>query len=443
MEITFFLLNLLICLMEAFLMVDFYTAFFKLRENVERRYTKWAVIVGAAIMVRGVNCLNNSGVNLIAMQIIYLSILLIFFKGSLPKKIFCFLVTDIIMIGVEFLWMVMMSHPADFYIYQVQENRIREVMGLLGIKGLAFFFFNLLKRLSKKMENRMQVKTLLLYCSVPLATVGIMVSLAYMSYDYEGDRFLQNILVGSSILVIVGNMALFYIFDNYMASQEEIRKQELIIARMELEEKRYGQIEAVNREHAGFLHDIRHHLRTIGGMAAENRGEEIVEIVSQLQDTIAEAAVERFCPDVLLNTIINEKKREAQQCGLEFKLTMEPDFGLDHVEKADVIIMISNLFENAIEAASKCENGYVKSFFFSRNDGHFSVIKIINNYSGEILVQDELLISSKGDKALHGYGVANVMETVKKYGGNFRYSFADGIFTAVVVLPKETLISKR
>lgn len=439
MDITFFLLNILICLIEAFLMVDFYAAFFKLRENVDRSYTKWSVIVGAATLVRLVNCFNNAGINLIAMQIIYLSILLIFFKGSIPKKIFCFLVTDIIMIGVEFLWMVMMSHPSDFYIYQVQENKIREVMGLLGIKGLAFFFFNLLKRLSKKMENRMQVKALLLYCSVPLATVGIMVSLAYMSYDYEGDRFLQNLLMGSSILVIVGNMALFYIFDNYMASQEEIRKQELVIARMELEEKRYGQIETVNREHAGFLHDIRHHLRTIGGMAAENSTEEILEIVSQLQVTISEAAVERFCPDVLLNTIINEKKREAQQYGLEFKLTMEPDFRMDHVEKADVIIIISNLFENAIEAASKCkcESGYVKGFFFSQNDGHFYVIKIVNNYSGEILVQDGLPVSSKDEKVLHGYGVANVMETVKKYGGNFQYSYVDGVFTAVVVLPKE------
>lgn len=437
MDITFFLLNILICLMEAFLMVDFYAAFFNLRENVDRSYTKWTVIVCAATLVRLVNCFNSTGINLIAMQMIYLSILLIFFKGSLPKKIFCFLVTDIIMIGVEFLWMVMMSHPSDFYIYQVQENKIREVMGLLGIKGLAFFFFNLLKRLSKKMENRMQVKTLLLYCSVPLATVGIMVPLAYMSYDYAGDRFLQNILVGSSILVIVGNMALFYIFDNYMASQEEIRKQELVIARMEMEEKRYEQIETVNREHAGFLHDIRHHLRTIGGMAAENRTEEILEIVSQLQVTISEAALERFCKDVLLNTIINEKKREAQQYGLEFKLTMEPDFRMDQVEKADVIIMISNLFENAIEAASKCESGYVKSFFFCQNDGHFLIIKIVNNYNGEIFVQDELPVSSKEDKALHGYGIANVMETAKKYGGNFQYSYADGIFTAVVVLPKE------
>lgn len=437
MEITFFLLNILICLIEAFLMVDFFAAFFKLRENVDRSYTKWAIIVGAAALVRVVNCFNNTGLNLFAMQIIYFSILLFLFKGSLPKKIFCFLVTDIIMIGVEFLWMIMMSHPSDFYIYQVQENRIREVMGLLGMKGLAFFFFNLLKRFGKKMGNRMQTKTLLLYCSVPLATVGIMVSLAYMNYDYAGDRFLQNILVGSSILVIVGNMALFYIFDNYIASQEEIRKQELVIARMEMEEKRYEQIERVNREHAGFLHDMRHHLRTIGGMAAENKTVEILEVVSQLQVTISEAASERICPDVLLNTIISEKKCEAQQNGLDFKLTMEPDFKMDEIEKTDVIVILNNLFENAIEAAQKCKGGYVKSFFYCQNDGHFSVIKIINNYCGEIIVQDELPLSSKSDKKLHGYGVANVMETVKKYGGNFQYYHEDGIFTSVVVLPKD------
>ena len=437
MEVTFELLNLLICLIEAFLMVDFYAAFFKLRESMEHSYTKWIIIVGAAGIVRVVNCFNNTGLNLLAMQIIYFSVLLIFFRGSLSKKIFCFLVTDIIMIGVEFLWMVMMSHPSDFYIYQMQENRIREMIGFLGMKGLAFFFFNLLKRLSKKVGNRMQVKTLLLYCSVPLATVGIMVSLAYMNYDYAGDRFLQNILLASSVLVIMGNMAIFYIFENYIASQEEIRKQELVIARMEIEEKKYAQIESVNREHARFLHDIRHYLKTIGGMAAENRTGEIREIVSQLQITISEAAEERVCSDILLNTIIVEKKREAQRNGLDFKLTMEPDFRMDKVEKTDVIVIINNLFENAIEAASKCENGYVKGFFFCQNDGHFSVVKVVNNYNGEMQVRDEVPVSSKNDNTLHGYGVSNVMGTVKKYGGDFQYSFESGVFTAIVVLPKE------
>lgn len=435
MEQIYNVINSLICFFEVYLIVDFFRGFFSIREKFNRRYTETLVILVTGITVRIINSLNSSSINLISMQIVYSAILFILFNGSILKKIFIYLVMNIIMIGCEFLWIVMMSHSSEFYIYQMQESQMGVMLSLLGLKLMAFFLFNLIKRLAKKDYYRMNIQTLILYCIVPVATIGIMVALAYLNVDFADSRFLQNLLIGSAALMVVGNVLIFYVFDNYTSSMEKIYKQEITIARLELEEKRYTQIEAVNQSHSRFLHDIRHYMKIIGAFAAENKSSEIMEILPELQIRLSNAAMEIFCSNQLLNTILNEKKNESQKNEVDFKVIIEPDFCIEQIEKTDLIVIMGNLLENAIEAASKCEDGFVKAFLFTQNDGHFVVIKIINNYIGEIEVKEEKLITRKEEKEIHGFGVQNVRSVVDKYGGNFQCYFEKGRFTAVVVLP--------
>ena len=281
----------------------------------------------------------------------------------------------------------------------------------------------------------MEIKNFLLYSIVPLATLGIMVSLAYLDIDFDSIRFVQFLLILCSILSVIGDILIFYVFDRFSASIEKLRRQDVVITKMEMEERRYEQIEAVNQEHARFLHDIRHYMRAIGAMALENHDEEILDILSQLQVKISDAEIEMYCPNRLLNTILNEKKRETAEKGIDFELKIEPDFRIDQVENMDLIVIMGNLLDNAIEAAAKCGEGFVKIYLFSQNNASFSVIKIVNNYVGEIKIKNAKIQTIKEDKTKHGFGIQNVAASIEKYGGNLQNFYEDNKFTAVVLLP--------
>ena len=123
MNILFDLVEIFICVLEAYLMFDFFMAFFPLRRHFQRRYMKVAAVVITAVCVRLVNSLDSSMVNIIAMQIIYLSLLFGMFCGNVLRKVFFYMVATAIMIGSEFLWIVVMSLPADFSIGQIQNNQ--------------------------------------------------------------------------------------------------------------------------------------------------------------------------------------------------------------------------------------------------------------------------------------------------------------------------------
>ena len=76
----------LICVLEVYLVFDFFSAFFGLRCRFAGRYTQAALIPAIAAGVYGINTFNNATVNIISMFMNYLAVILIFFQGKLFKK---------------------------------------------------------------------------------------------------------------------------------------------------------------------------------------------------------------------------------------------------------------------------------------------------------------------------------------------------------------------
>ena len=440
MEVIFELFEVSLCVLEAYLMIDFFMTFFPLRRRLQKKYVKLTAVVMTAVCVKVVNLLDSSTVNLIAMQIIYLSVLFGMFVGKALKKIFCYLVALAIMMGSEFLWIVIMAAPSDFSMNQIQNiqtSRTSGYIALLGIKIIAFILFIFTKRIVPNSNSKMNIRNFGLFSVVPVSTLGIMLALAYLDIDFDSKSFVQILLMIFSVLIVIGNILIFSVFDKYIVSMEKLRQQEIIITKMELEEKRYEQIDTVNREHASFLHDIRHYMRVIGGLANERQQSEIVKLLSELQIKVSEAETKIYCPNRLLNTILNEKKKEADERNLDMRIVIEPGFMVDYIENMDLIVIMGNLLDNAIEAAEKCELGYINVYLSAQNNNAFSTINIVNNYVESIEVKNDKIISSKQDKTKHGYGIQNVNNTVQKYNGFLQNLYEDNVFSAIVMLPNK------
>lgn len=435
MELIFKSVQIFICVLEAYLMFDFFLTFFPLKESVCNKYMKTAAVLCTAGCVYLVNSLDSSIINIVGMQIIYITMIIAVFQESFFRKIPYYLMATAIMAGSEFLCIIFLSHPSNFSLSQVTTNVASMIFFLLCTKLIAFILFNIVKGILGRSNNRMSRKNLLLYSVVPIATLGIMISLAYLNIDWDQIGFVHVLLIISSVLVLIGNILIFYVFDRYSQSTEKLRQQELTITKMEIEEKHYEQIERVNQEHAAFLHDIHHYLQAIGEMASENNDEEIVKTISELQIKIANTETSMFSHNKLLNAILNERKKAADEKDVSMRIIIEPEFTVDHIKNVDLIVIMGNLLDNAIEAASKCTQGYVKVFLFSQNSRYFSVIKIVNNYAGKLSIQDDNILTSKDDKLMHGFGIKNVSDISAKYGGYLQNFHENGVFTSIVILP--------
>ena len=205
------LVQVFVCIFEVYLMFDFFSSFFPLKEALSEKHKRVLIVLGSSACVFIVNALNNSIINIAAMQVIYLFILFGAFCGGFFKRIVS---------GSEFIAIVLLSLPSDFSMSDIQKNPISIIYSLLCAKLLSFIFFNVVKRIPKNTSNKMDLKNLMLYIVVPVSMMGIMIAIAYLNIDFASMGIGKVLLIFSSILAIVGSVLTFYVFDRYSSTPE-------------------------------------------------------------------------------------------------------------------------------------------------------------------------------------------------------------------------------
>lgn len=133
-----------------------------------------------------------------------------------------------------------------------------------------------------------------------------------------------------------------------------------------------------------------------------------------------------------IDFLINRAKARADEKKILF--TIKVDIVEIPIEEYDFFSVLSNLLDNAIEASMQNDEseGYISLQILSLNN--VFKLRLENSYLIEPVKRDKRFISHKGDNDMHGWGIENVKEIVKKYNGRFDINYGDGIFLAIIVL---------
>ena len=135
------------------------------------------------------------------------------------------------------------------------------------------------------------------------------------------------------------------------------------------------------------------------------------------------------------NAILSEKGRLAEKQNIIFDAYVEPGIVLDMVEDVDLIAMLGNLLDNALRAAKTYkEEAFVNVRIYMQDIRGFCVLKIVNSYSGDIIMKEDTFISTKKEKGIHGLGIKSVNRMAEKYGGYLTCKAKDDVFEAVLLI---------
>lgn len=126
------------------------------------------------------------------------------------------------------------------------------------------------------------------------------------------------------------------------------------------------------------------------------------------------------------------EKAKEKNISINTKGIVLKNYQLDEI---DLCVIIGNLLDNSIEACEKIEN----------KDNRFIMFECqqINNYLSLTIVNSILdttqldfdLRTTKKNKKLHGFGIKNVKEIIKKYDGVMDCGVVDNSFKINIVFP--------
>ena len=171
-------------------------------------------------------------------------------------------------------------------------------------------------------------------------------------------------------------------------------------------------------------HDRRHHNLVLLEFANNNDIENVRAYLSSLVDSDSEVWGElRYCENKTVNTVLTAYERRAAEHGIKVSISAKASRDLA-VSPQDLVIVIANLFENAINATAKLKSEDRHIHIYMKDSAQRLLIKVENPCRENFMF----------DETLFGVGIRSVITTTNKYEGMYDFCAENGIFSAKVSL---------
>lgn len=186
-----------------------------------------------------------------------------------------------------------------------------------------------------------------------------------------------------------------------------------------------------------YRHDTRHTYRLMEAYLEAGQTKQLKEFLEQLNGQIDEIKSSRYCENIAVNGIITMLTKKTDQEQVAFTCQTDIPAKLNGINEYEFATVISNLLENAIEAAAKVpevEKRKVSIRVFPFKAQY--MLEVRNTYSGSIELSKETGLPISHGGQLHGYGLQSVQAYVDKSGAIMNLSYTEDEFCVQLLLKK-------
>lgn len=245
-----------------------------------------------------------------------------------------------------------------------------------------------------------------------------------------GNNILLFVYNGVFILVVIGS---FLFLQRWY--QKEMAKEVGVT-----EDTYQAEIKTLITSVSSLRHDFTNHIQVLHGLLQLGEAERAKEYLASLSKEVQ--AIESLQLNIDhpgLSILLQTKKLTAQNYNINMNFSVSRH-SFDKIKTTDLIKILSNLIDNAIDAAIELPEGERKITIFINADNIHSIFKIIN--TGPTIVEKEHIFkqgysTKKAESGkIRGQGLFIVREIVNKYDGQISiYSSGELETTALVKIP--------
>lgn len=370
-------------------------------------------------------------VSAVILILLLLGYSIVFLKGNLYNKVFIVFFNVLIILTVNTLMLTIFGwiFNADFNNLAQMRNSAR-VMLLVITKFLYFICTRLIIKMKKGKSYSLSGKEWILVICIFLITlmIGVMMFEAIWKEEYN-DTVLAVFAVGLILINVITYSLLSRL------SKENARKTELAILEIQLHEQaeRMNEINNMYTEILHIRHDIKKCVNCASVLLQQGKYSEaekyLNDISSEKLGTIKEYVVLK---SGVISAVINSKLSECRRNNILIETSISDC--VDGFSDIDISILLSNLFDNAIEACMKLNEGRFLSFHMFLYMGY---LRIVMNNSVDSSNAGNIRFTTKPDRKNHGFGIKTITEISEKYNGMHDFRFVGNEFIADIWLKKK------
>ena len=249
----------------------------------------------------------------------------------------------------------------------------------------------------------------------------------------QENYYVDLMVICIDVTVVILDFAIVGLFIQSIKKQKNIVESEAVLARVKNEIALYRSISDNLEKQKRKSHEYNNHMAAIKGMLVQGQIDELQKYVSVIVEKEKKLPAEINTYHTIINAILNTKYDEIKQKDITLIMKVNDLSGITMSDE-DIVVLLSNLLNNAIEACEKSKEKMLKLKFVIEDE---QIILSVKNSIAELPISvDGQLVTSKVDKEdSHGIGMKNIVDVIEKYSGRYVIDYDQQWFTVSMIIP--------
>lgn len=288
------------------------------------------------------------------------------------------------------------------------------------------YFIPLEEVLGRKESGHLAVLSLLLFAVLSSW-------LSFFHYDSLFDDpmifFLYVALLTSAYIIYLLYFKMFSSLQEKHAAEKRYLEIEY---NMQLLDKQYTQLQENIENSRRLKHDLKHHMLAIYEYLNQHDTKQATDYIQKYLQTLQDFELLKFCDHQIINMIVSHYFALAKEQDIDFQVHITLPKELP-IANSDLTVLLGNLLENAVAAASKAKPGERNIQLNMILHRKMLAITVDNSFDGNIKCTSsgEYLSTKKNH---NGMGLKSITDISDKYNGGVEFNHDDREFHSCVMI---------
>ncbi|PXV93811.1 GHKL domain-containing protein [Lachnotalea glycerini] len=267
----------------------------------------------------------------------------------------------------------------------------------------------------------------------PIFTIGTITAMISSFGTIENQKQ-ANVLIIIALGLIGMNITVFYLVADIIERELKIHQNNIFEMQVKNQTSMYQSISENFDKQKRKTHEYKNQIICIESLIRNKKYSELECYVKEIGGNLSRELDAIDTNNVIVNAILNTKYQEAIEKNIVFVFKIN-DLSKIQISDEDLVIILSNLLNNALEACERCIDKRILKLKLIMEEDNI-IISVKNTYQDPIDIDNGEIKTTKWEhKEEHGNGIKNIIITIEKYNGSYIINNNQNEFYFSIIIP--------
>lgn len=233
-----------------------------------------------------------------------------------------------------------------------------------------------------------------------------------------------HMLFSCLFILLLTDFLSVFLLDYLEHQQEAVRNNSVLKQNLKLASDHVRSLEQYYEQQRKLTHDFKNHLSVIKNLAETGtRNPELLDYLDRLIKQDASMETHLKTNRLIADLILNQKISEAISKQITVRTQIQ-DLSQFPLPDEALVVVLSNLLDNAIEACERIQDQSARSIQIKMLLGYDTgILSVENTTASPVIIRDQQIISTKEQPHEHGFGIKNICTTLDRYNATYTMDY--------------------